>query len=173
MKNFKILITGGAGYIGSKLTTKLVHMNFKVTVLDNLTYSVNSLNHLFSYKNLNFIKGDVRNKRLLKSLVNNNDIIIPLAGLVGAPLCEKKRKYANAAGQLSDYYNIDAGFTSYTYIRGVSSSIVKNNITSTFSGLDNRVRKCLIIKNDRGSKLLYKLLYSGSKLLARNYLYIQ
>ncbi len=94
MKNFNILITGGAGYIGSKLTTKLVLMNFKVTVLDNLTYSGNSLNHLFSYKNLNFIKGDVRNKSLLKSLVNKNDLIIPLAGLVGAPLCDKNRKYA-------------------------------------------------------------------------------
>ena len=94
MKKLKILITGGAGYIGSKLSTKLVLMNFKVTVLDNLSYSGNSLNHIFSYKNFNFIKGDVRNKNLLKSLVRNNDIIIPLAGLVGAPLCEKNKKYA-------------------------------------------------------------------------------
>ena len=93
MKKLKILITGGAGYIGSKLSTKLVLMNFKVTVLDNLSYSGNSLNHIFSYKNFNFIKGDVRNKNLLKSLVRNNDIIIPLAGLVGAPLCEKNKKY--------------------------------------------------------------------------------
>ena len=62
MKKLKILITGGAGYIGSKLSTKLVLMNFKVTVLDNLSYSGNSLNHIFSYKNFNFIKGDVEIK---------------------------------------------------------------------------------------------------------------
>ena len=92
MKN--ILITGGAGYIGSKLATKLVNMNYNVTVVDMLKYSKNSLNHLFSKNNFNFIKGDVRNKSLVKKLIKKNEIIIPLAALVGAPLCERNKREA-------------------------------------------------------------------------------
>jgi nucleoside-diphosphate-sugar epimerase len=90
----KILITGGAGYIGSILTTELVKLNFKVTVLDDLYYSSNSLNHLFLFKNFNFIRGDVRDKSLIKKLIKDTDIVIPLAALVGAPLCEKKKRDA-------------------------------------------------------------------------------
>ena len=94
MKSNRILITGGAGYIGSKLTTKLLSLNFKVTVLDILKFSSKSLNHLFNNKNFVFIKVDVRNKKLIKDLIKKNNFIIPLASLVGAPLCEKNKKEA-------------------------------------------------------------------------------
>lgn len=90
----KILITGGAGYIGSILATELVKLNFQVTVLDDLYYSSNSLNHLFLSKNFNFIRGDVRDYSLIKKIIKDKDIVIPLAALVGAPLCEKKKKDA-------------------------------------------------------------------------------
>ena len=53
MNKIKILITGGAGYIGSKLSTKLVSSRYKVTVLDNLKFDDASLNHIFSYTNFN------------------------------------------------------------------------------------------------------------------------
>ena len=92
MKN--ILITGGAGYIGSKLVTKLINLKYRVTVVDILKFSGKSLNHLFNKKNFKFIKGDVRNKKLMKKLIKKNEFIIPLAALVGAPLCEKKKKEA-------------------------------------------------------------------------------
>jgi len=92
MKN--ILITGGAGYIGSKLATKLLELNYNVTVIDALKFSSKSLNHLFNYKNFKFIKGDVRNKKIIKKLIKSNEFIIPLAALVGAPLCEKNKKEA-------------------------------------------------------------------------------
>ena len=92
MKN--ILVTGGAGYIGSKLVTKLLDLNHKVTVIDSLKFSSRSLNHLFNYKHFNFVKGDVRNKKLMKELIKKNEFLIPLAALVGAPLCEKNRKEA-------------------------------------------------------------------------------
>ena len=92
MKN--ILITGGAGYIGSKLATKLVDLNYNVTVIDILKFSKNSLNHLFHRKNFNFIKENIRNKSLMKNLIKKNEYIIPLADLVGAPLCEKYKKEA-------------------------------------------------------------------------------
>ena len=92
MKN--ILITGGAGYIGSKLATKLLELNFNVTVLDILKFSSKSVSHLFFNKKFKFIKGDVRNKKLMKSLIKKNEFIIPLAALVGAPLCEKNKSEA-------------------------------------------------------------------------------
>jgi len=94
MKN--ILITGGAGYIGSMLATKLVSLNFNVTVIDILKFSKNSLNHLFCKRNFAFIKANVKNKKLMKKLIKKNEFIIPLAALVGAPLCENNKKEAIA-----------------------------------------------------------------------------
>ena len=90
----KILVTGGAGYIGSKLVTELLNNNYEVTVVDILKYSSKSLNHLFNNKNFHFIKGDVRNRKLMRKLIQKNEFIIPLAALVGAPLCEKNKKEA-------------------------------------------------------------------------------
>jgi len=91
-----VLITGGAGYIGSMLATKLVNLNFNVTVIDILKFSKKSLNHLFFKKNFNFIKANVKNKKLMKKLIKKNEFIIPLAALVGAPLCENNKKEAIA-----------------------------------------------------------------------------
>jgi nucleoside-diphosphate-sugar epimerase len=92
MKNF--LITGGAGYIGSMLSTVLVNRGKNVTVVDDLRYSSSSLNHLKFFSNFKFIKNDVRDKKLLKKIIPNYDFIIPLAALVGAPLCENNKKEA-------------------------------------------------------------------------------
>ena len=90
----KILITGGAGYIGSMLCTKLINFGYQVTVVDLLKYNKSSLNHLYFYKNFKLIVEDIRNKKLMKKLIKKNDFIIPLAGLVGAPLCDKYKKDA-------------------------------------------------------------------------------
>ena len=93
-KKYKILITGGAGYIGSMLSTKLINLGNKVTVLDILEYDTRSLNHLYLNKNFTFYKKDVRDKGFLKKIVKKFDFVIPLAGLVGAPLCERRKKDA-------------------------------------------------------------------------------
>jgi len=85
----KVLITGGAGYIGSILTPVLLEKGHHVTVLDNLTYKQNSLLECCYMENFEFIKGDVRDVALLKTLIPQFDIIIPLAAIVGAPACEK------------------------------------------------------------------------------------
>jgi len=89
-----ILITGGAGYIGSKLATRLLSLKYKVTIIDTLNFSSRAIEHLFSNPNFIFIKGDVRNQKLMKKLIKKNDFIIPLAALVGAPLCSKNKKDA-------------------------------------------------------------------------------
>ncbi len=85
----KILITGGAGYIGSILSTKLIALNFQVTVIDRLMFDKNSLSHLFSHNSFKFICADVRNKKIINKEIKNHDFIIPLAALVGAPLCDR------------------------------------------------------------------------------------
>jgi nucleoside-diphosphate-sugar epimerase len=92
MKN--VLITGGAGYIGSELTDYLLRAGYAVTCLDNLMYDHTSLLRYTNDLNFNFVKGDVRDEKLLKKLVSKNDVIIPLAALVGFPLCEKDKRGA-------------------------------------------------------------------------------
>ena len=90
----KILITGGAGYLGSMISTDLINNNYKVTVVDNLSYKKQSLKHLFYYKNFNFINQDVRDITKMKKIYKSHDVIFPLAALVGAPLCDKFKKKA-------------------------------------------------------------------------------
>ncbi len=90
----KILITGAAGYLGSMICTRLVNEGFKVTAVDILKYDKNSLAHLFFHKNFNFFNLDVTKKENLKKIIKNQDFIIPLAAIVGAPLCEKRKKEA-------------------------------------------------------------------------------
>jgi nucleoside-diphosphate-sugar epimerase len=72
----------------------LLDLNYKVTVVDILKFSSKSINHLFNNKNFKFIKGDVRNYKLISKLVKSNEFIIPLAALVGAPLCAKNKREA-------------------------------------------------------------------------------
>lgn len=119
----KILITGGAGYIGSMLSTELVKLGHMVTIIDDLRYSENSINHLHFFENFKFIKGDARDKKLIKNYVKKNEIIIPLAGLVGAPLCEKNKKEA-----------IDVNLKCVKYILSVVKKYQKIIYMNTNSG---------------------------------------
>ena len=84
-----VLITGGAGYIGSELTEHLLRSGHKVVVIDNLMYEATSLLRYAIEPNFNFIKGDITNLEILKKELVKADIIIPLAALVGFPLCEE------------------------------------------------------------------------------------
>jgi nucleoside-diphosphate-sugar epimerase len=85
----KVLITGGAGYLGSTLTEVLLMKGYGVTVLDNLTYKQLSLTQFCHNQNFNLVVGDVRDSQLLSDLVETHDIIIPLAAVVGMPACKK------------------------------------------------------------------------------------
>lgn len=90
----KVLITGGAGYLGSTLAEYLLINGYEVTVLDNLMYKQLSILHLFKRDKFTFVKGDVRNKVRLQELVNQHDIIIPLAAIVGMPACRDNPQLA-------------------------------------------------------------------------------
>ena len=90
----KILVTGAAGYIGSMLCTELINQGFNVIAVDLLKYEKNSLSHLFFFKNFKFIKADISKPKVIKKILKGCDFIIPLAALVGAPLCEKFKKEA-------------------------------------------------------------------------------
>jgi nucleoside-diphosphate-sugar epimerase len=85
----KVLITGGAGYLGSVMSEVLLSKGYSVTVLDNLIYKQLSLTTFCHNKNFKFVYGDVRDSQLLSDLVETHDIIIPLAAIVGMPACKK------------------------------------------------------------------------------------
>jgi nucleoside-diphosphate-sugar epimerase len=87
----KILITGGAGYLGSVLAPTLLSKGYDVTVLDSFMYHQNSLMDCCQYEKFNIVRGDCRDENLMKSLVAKVDAVIPLAALVGAPLCDRDR----------------------------------------------------------------------------------
>jgi nucleoside-diphosphate-sugar epimerase len=83
----KILVTGGAGYIGSVLTPALLAQGHEVTVLDAFYFNQNSLLDCCHHDSFQIVRGDCRDETLVKSLAAKADLIIPLAALVGVPLC--------------------------------------------------------------------------------------
>lgn len=84
-----ILVTGGAGYLGSTMVPELLNAGHKVTVLDNFMFGQSSLNHVCYHPNFTVVRGDIRVEKTMLSLMKKADIIIPLAAYVGAPLCAK------------------------------------------------------------------------------------
>lgn len=89
MPKQNVFITGGAGYIGSILVPALLAKGYSVTVIDNFLYNQNSLLDCCHNPNLTIVRGDARNKELVKRHMKDAGVIIPLAALVGAPLCDK------------------------------------------------------------------------------------
>lgn len=85
----KILVTGGAGYLGSTMVPDLLAAGHEVTVLDNFMYKQNSLAHVCHYPSFKVVRGDIRIESTVRPLIAEADVIIPLAALVGAPLCSK------------------------------------------------------------------------------------
>jgi nucleoside-diphosphate-sugar epimerase len=84
-----ILVTGGAGYIGSMLVPELLRLGHIVTVIDNFMFRQASLNHCCGHPNFNVVNGDIRHKEFIRPYYQAAEIIIPLAAYVGAPLCNK------------------------------------------------------------------------------------
>ena len=85
----QILVTGGAGYLGSTMIGYLLNAGHSVTVVDNFMFGEASLNHYCYNDNFDVVNGDVRVRETMEPLLKWADAIIPLAALVGAPLCQK------------------------------------------------------------------------------------
>ena len=88
IKNKKIIITGGAGYIGCHVVEELLKSNYLVTVIDRLSFDTNSLNSVKDHKNLTIIKEDLRNLTNLEAHLNNAEAVVHLAALVGEAACK-------------------------------------------------------------------------------------
>ena len=123
----KILITGIAGYIGSELINHLLMAGHKITGIDNLLYEKTSLLSYITDPNFTFINGDVRDDKLLSEQTSCHDIIIPLAALVGANLCDKNP--------------VDAELVNFGHIKTIcdikskDQRIIFPNTNSGYSGL--------------------------------------
>ncbi len=87
-EQYKILVTGGAGYLGSIMVPELLAAGHAVTVVDNLLFKQSSLNAVCFHRGFDFVKGDIRDATLMKGLLRSADVVIPLAALVGAPICK-------------------------------------------------------------------------------------
>lgn len=85
----RILVTGGAGYLGSVLCERLLDAGHHVTVLDSLLYQQNSLFHLCANPRFEFVHGDARDNSVVGGLAKDADALIPLAAIVGAPACDR------------------------------------------------------------------------------------
>ena len=85
----RVLVTGGAGYIGSILVPALLERGFHVTVVDNFMFGQDSLSAVCYHSCFELVCGDVRDHGVMRPLLANADIVIPLAALVGAPLCDR------------------------------------------------------------------------------------
>ena len=91
----KVLVTGGAGYIGSVLVRQLLNKNFKVRVLDSLKFGGEALYDVMLHPDFEFIKGDIRNEKDIDKALEGIDAVAHLAAIVGDPACKKYSEEAN------------------------------------------------------------------------------
>ena len=121
----KVLITGGAGYLGSVITETLLDNGYHVTCLDKLIFNQVSLLPHTSNPNFKFVYGDVRNEDLLERLCNEVDVIIPLAAIVGFPACD-------AEPQLANEVNFKQIFNIVKFTAGKNKKILYPNTNSGY-----------------------------------------
>jgi nucleoside-diphosphate-sugar epimerase len=140
----KVLITGGAGYVGSLLVPELMQRGHEVRVLDNLMYGQLSLLHCFIDGKFRFIRGDVRDKDAVRKAVEGVDHIVHLAAIVGAPACRRDERLAwevNVQGTISvgECRKPSQGFvfasscSNYGAVDGVCTEDTPLNPLSTYS----------------------------------------
>ncbi|GAI90784.1 unnamed protein product, partial [marine sediment metagenome] len=92
----KVLVTGGAGYVGTTIVPQLLAEGYKVTIFDNLMFGGDYIMPFFRNPNFSFVKGDIRDLSLLKKAIKDADVIIHLAAIVGYPACRKDPELAEA-----------------------------------------------------------------------------
>ena len=130
----KILITGGAGYLGSVITGKMLVSGHQVTVLDKLIFNQVSLLSYTSNPNFKFIHGDVRNEGFLKKLCEDADVIIPLAAIVGFPACA-------AEPELAEEVNFNQIRNIIKFTEGKGKKVLYPNTNSGY-GIGEKQTEC-------------------------------
>jgi nucleoside-diphosphate-sugar epimerase len=153
----KILITGGAGYLGSVIVGKMLNEGYSVTVLDKLLFNQTSLLQYTSNSKFKFIYGDVRNVTELERLCNEHDIIIPLAAIVGFPACA-------AEPELAKQINYEQITNIVKFTKGKDKKILYPNTNSGY-GLGTGQLEC-----DENSPLSPISVYGQTKCEAENVL---
>ena len=103
-----ILVIGGAGYIGSVLTRKLVLSKYNVKVLDSLIFGRAGISDLVSNNSVNLFVGDIRNKKIVSDVLKEVDCVVHLAAIVGDPLCSKIPKAAKQINELATKQIVDS-----------------------------------------------------------------
>ena len=147
----KILVTGGAGYIGSILVPELLEKGYAVTVIDNFMYRQPSLASVISNPNLNLVYADVRDYGTVKKYISKADVVIPLAAIVGAPACAKDPLAASSI-------NKDATIWLFNQLSNAQQVIMPTTNSAYGSGENNNY--C-----DENSPLRPLSLYAKDKVL--------
>ena len=129
MTDKHVLLTGGAGYIGSLLTSELLRQNYRVTLLDSLLFGGESILPFMSHPNFHFIKSDVTEHRAIRDAVKKDwgvpNVVIHLAGIVGFPACQAVGK------QVAWKYNFDA--TKLVFEQSTDLGVERFVFASTYS----------------------------------------
>ncbi|MBN8658043.1 MAG: NAD(P)-dependent oxidoreductase [Anaerolineae bacterium] len=166
MTDRHILITGGAGYIGSLLTSELLRQNYRVTLLDSLLFGGESILPYMSHPNFHFIKSDVTEPRAIRDAVKKDwgkpDAVIHLAGIVGFPACQAVGK------QVAWKYNVEA--TKLVYGQAADLGVERFVFASTYSnyGLSEDGKPVT-----EETPLNPQSLYAETKIAAEEYLLAQ
>jgi nucleoside-diphosphate-sugar epimerase len=155
MKNKNVLITGGAGFFGSKLTEKFLDKGYSVTVYDSLLFGDDGIKPFLLNENYKFVNGCVTDFNLLESVASNNDIIVNLAAYVGEPICKANKDTVYKI-------NTDAAIFLSKFCNDNSKQFLFLSTCSNYGKNDLMV--------DETSELNPLGLYSDSKIKAENYI---
>ena len=170
----KVLITGGAGYLGSILSRELLDLGYNVTVYDNLMYKQLSLVDVCHYPNFEFVMGDVRDRKNLLSYIKNSDVIFPLAAIVGFPACDKDKKLATEVNYEQIKFIVENLRDDQKIIYPNSNS--GNGITlrlATVFGTSPRMRLDLLVNEFVYKAITDTYITVFEKDFKRNYIHIQ
>lgn len=165
MSERHVLITGGAGYIGSLLTAELLRNNFRVTVVDTLLFGGESLLGFWHHPNFHFVKADVTEPRAVKDAVRDHwpkpEAIVHLAAIVGFPACQAVGR------QVAWRYNVDA--TKLVFEQAVDLGAQRFVFASTYSNYGLSTNGPV----NEESPLNPQSLYAETKIAAEEYLLAQ
>lgn len=158
----KILISGGAGYIGSVLARLLLSRGYHVRIIDNLRFGGETIIELLNYENFEFIKGDVRVQKKLIEALKNIDYVVHLAAIVGDPACSKEPDLARETN-----YEASKQFYDLANKMGVKRFVYASTCSNYGKMKDSETYV------DETSELAPVSLYAETKVASENYLLTQ